>query len=512
MSSDGWWLVGAGVCLLGLSAGCASVPPAPDGVRSQSASESVSDYGRGWLWKSMSKPDRPPPGHAAAAGTASHSQPSTPAPAASAAGNATSAVRQVGYVATDPSSPLIPGPATRGASYVPTPLSQAADAMADTPQAGPPPTIPAELPGPPPGGISIKDQPADKDKAEAKSGFQWSDLAPENVYKNIRAATGHGPNEKVARTSMAEGEALFREASDKLAHKATKEAQDLFRQAAVKFAATADRWPDTPLEEDALFLQGESEFFSDQYPKAHDTYGGLLKKYVNTRHLDTVVAREFALGRYWEQLQDARPLWVIQPNFSDGSRPMFDTFGYAIQAYERVRTYDPTGKLADHSLMAMGDAYFRHGNFQDAANNYDLLCKEYPNSTHQLKAHLLNLQAKMRIYQGAVYDGTPLKEAMKVADQTLSQFDRKLGPERERVLKARAQIIEEMANRDYTRGQYYEQFKYYGAARYYYKSVFDNYPSTQMAQVARARFDKLRNLADEPPDYFKGLKEWIDKR
>ena len=46
------------------------------------------------------------------------------------------------------------------------------------------------------------------------------------------------------------------------------------------------------MEEDALFLQSESEFFSDQYPKAHDTIGGLLKKYPNTRHLDTAVARE----------------------------------------------------------------------------------------------------------------------------------------------------------------------------------------------------------------------------
>ena len=261
-----------------------------------------------------------------------------------------------------------------------------------------------------------------------------------------------------------------------------------------------------------MFLQAESEFFADQYPKAHDTYGGLLKKYVNTRHLDTVVQREFALGRYWEQLQDASPQWVIQPNFSDGSRPMFDTFGYAIQAYERVRTYDPTGPLANHALMAMADAYFRRGQFEDASYNYDLLCKEYANSPHQLKAHLLNLQAKMRVYQGAAYDGTPLKEAKKVADETLKQFGDKLGPERQRVVEARVQILEEMANRDFQRGQYYEQHKYYGAARYYYKIVIDNHPSTQMAKQARAQYDKLRNLPDQPHDYLKGVKEFIDKR
>ena len=78
-----------------------------------------------------------------------------------------------------------------------------------------------------------------------------SDLAPENIYKNIKKSAGYGPDEKIARAAMQEGKALF---GDKK-----------YKEAAAKFATAADRWPDSPLEEDALFLQGESEFFSDQY-------------------------------------------------------------------------------------------------------------------------------------------------------------------------------------------------------------------------------------------------------
>ena len=48
--------------------------------------------------------------------------------------------------------------------------------------------------------------------------------------------------------------------------------------------------------------------------------------------------------------------------------------------------------------------------------------------------------------------------------------------------QARAQIVEEKANREFTLGQYYEQHKYYGAARMYYKSVIDEYPSTREGQ------------------------------
>ena len=207
----------------------------------------------------------------------------------------------------------------------------------------------------------------------------------------MKNAAGYGPDEKIA-AGCREGRRRRCSATKK------------YKEAAAKFATAADRWPDSPLEEDALFLQGESEFFADQYPKAHDTYGGLLKKYANTRHLDAVVRREFAIGRYWEQLYDSHPTWPIAPNVTDNSRPLFDTFGYAVQAYERVRQYDPTGPLADASLMALGNAYFRRGQYEEAAHNYDLLRKEYPNSKHQMKAHLLGLQAHMRKYQGTYYD------------------------------------------------------------------------------------------------------------
>jgi tetratricopeptide (TPR) repeat protein len=254
-----------------------------------------------------------------------------------------------------------------------------------------------------------------------------------------------------------------------------------------------------------LFLWGESSFFADRYPDAHDAYGGLLKKYGNTRHLDTVIAREFAIARYWEQLYDASPTWPTTPNLTDKSKPMFDTFGYAVQAYERIRMYDPRGPLADDSLMALGDAYFRRGHWESASYNYGLLCKEYPNSKYQKNAHLLGLRATMYKYQGSAYDGGPLKEADKLAQETLKQFGKELGHEQERVERAHTMIVEEQANREFIRAQYYESRKDYGAARLYYYTVIKDYPTTQRASEARERFEKIRGLPDEPPKRFKWL-------
>ncbi len=467
MSNLRIWLMLAGASVL---FGCAGISPVA--AQSKSSTGSNDEY-EGWLFKSLTGRGAAP--QAAAPGGAAPSATSSSASAA------------VG--------PLVAGPASPSAAKFASPNGPdvvAASAQIDV--AGPPPAIPPELSTAPGGAISIGDV---KPKAE-KKGFELADLAPENVYKNVKNAAGYGPNETIARAAMKEGEALF-------------EAKN-YKDAAGKFATAASRWPDSPLEERALFLKSESEFFSDQYPKAHDTIGGLLKKYSNTRYLDTVVVRQFAIGQYWERLQNAKPMWTIAPNVTDGARPMFDTFGYAIQAYERVRLHDPTGPLADDAVMATANAYFRHGRFEEAAYNYDVLIKEYPNSEFQAKAHLLCLQAKMRVYQGTMYIGAPLDDAKKLADQTLTQYGDKLGSERERVAQARAQIMEEKANRDYSLGDYYEKHSEYGAARMYYKSVIDEYPTTEKAKDARARMEAIRDKPDKPPSRMAWLTGMFDSK
>ncbi|MFV2065684.1 MAG: tol-pal system YbgF family protein [Pirellulales bacterium] len=80
------------------------------------------------------------------------------------------------------------------------------------------------------------------------------------------------------------------------ARKLFDEAEDLFRRrefaaAARKYKGAVQQSPDMPIEEDAMFMLGESYFFADQYPKAVDAYDTLLKKYPGTRRLDDVVVR-----------------------------------------------------------------------------------------------------------------------------------------------------------------------------------------------------------------------------
>ena len=118
------------------------------------------------------------------------------------------------------------------------------------------------------------------------------------------------------------------------------------------------------------------------------------------------------------------------------TRPLFDTKGYSMTAFEGIRLQDPTGPLADDSIKRVADQNFLRGRYEDAAYNYDLIRKEYPHSEHYMESQLLGLQSKMLSYQGPQYDSKPLEDAEKLCKDTLVQVNPAQAAERERLLAA----------------------------------------------------------------------------
>jgi len=321
-------------------------------------------------------------------------------------------------------------------------------------------------------------------------GPSWLESLGDRFKKLFQRMTGTEPNDHIARTLFDEALELYRSGQ--------------FEDAARRFERAASRAADRILREEALFWAGESWFYADFYPRATRCYQKLLKEFEYTRYLDPVVYREFLIGRYWEQIGLKRPRF-LSLQFTDPTRPRFDTLGHALKLYQTIRTHDPTGPLADDALMASANLHFVRKRFADAAAEYDLLRKEYPNSEHLLDAHLLGLHSKLWIYQGPLYDGTPLLESRELTLQTLQLFGEKLGEERQRLLRLEREIEEAIADRDLALGKFYERKRKYAAARFYYESVIAEHPMTEAAEKAKIRLDAIREMPDNPPNYFAWL-------
>ncbi len=321
--------------------------------------------------------------------------------------------------------------------------------------------------------------------------WDWSHLAPDYTWKVVKEEFGFGPDHRLAKEAYDRGQALY---NDKKYDDAAKE-----------FYTASWRWPDSTMEEDAMFLMGESYFFGDHYGDAQDSFVNLLKAHNNTRYLDKVVERLFAIATYWEQLDLNTHHWPVTPNATDKTQPWFDTFGNAMACYEAVWLNDPTGPYADAALFRVANAHFRRGEWEEAADRYDTLRKNHPKSKYQKDAHLLELQAKINIYQGAKYSIVPLNDAQEIADQTLKQFPGQLGDEERRVREVRAKLFEQRAEREWVMAQYYDNKSEFRAAREYYKVLLEKYPRTSFGEKARIRIQQIQNEPDEPPDHFSWL-------
>ncbi|MBX9788128.1 MAG: outer membrane protein assembly factor BamD [Pirellulales bacterium] len=302
---------------------------------------------------------------------------------------------------------------------------------------------------------------------------------------------GVEPNEAIARKHFGAGEALFE--------------QKDFDAAAKRFRKASKRWPDSALEEDAMFMMAESWFFAERYPKASDSYMNMMKKYENSRYLDTSVSRQFAIGRYWEESDRVKHKPLMIPNLFDKTKPLFDTQGNALAALESVHLNDPTGPLADDALVCVANAHFLDERYEDADFNYNLIRAHYPQSEHQRVAHLLGLRAKMRKYQGPYYDGKPLDQSEELIRQISVRFPDEVPDEQARLRNASRVIHAQHAQRDYETAEYYARTRHYGGARYYYKQVIENYPDTHYAELSRKRIDQYQGRPDNPPNRFKWL-------
>lgn len=337
--------------------------------------------------------------------------------------------------------------------------------------------------------------------SDEPKGWSWSDLHWDNLGKTTKRLTGRGPDHNLARKLYREGYDLFEQAK----HAEPNRKADIFAMAAPKFAQAADRWPDSQLAMDGLFMAGESAYFADEYPAANLYYEKLIKAFPNNRYLDQVDKRRFAIARYWLDTNRESPEPFYYVNYTNKERPWRDRRGHGLRVYDKIRIDDPTGKLADDATLAAGNEHFASGKFYKADEYYTDLRKAYPTSEHQFLAHFLGTKAKLNSYMGAAYGGTALDETEKLIKQTRRQFPMEAEREREFLDKAAAEVRFRKAEQLMLLAEFYDRRAEYRAADHYYARIAREFQDTPLAEKANARIPQIASLPPTPPQYLPWL-------
>lgn len=331
-------------------------------------------------------------------------------------------------------------------------------------------------------------------------GISLEDLSPTNITNSVKSIAGYGPDQELAEDYFIRAKQQYDEAVREYEFaEDSEQARADFLEAGDRFFSAGKRWPDSRLEQDALYYAGDAYFFAEHYAKANQAFELLVSKYPGTRYLDLAQSRRFAVAQYWLELNRASPDNLLTYHLQDRRRPTRDTKGNAIRIFNRIRLDDPTGRLADDATMELANAYFADERFIDAADTYEDLRIAFPTSKHQYDAHVLELKARLEAYQGSSYDGTHLKKADKLLSAVMKQFPTEVDKEREQLTKLAAEIRFRLAEREMKMARYYDYSGQYRSATIYYQEVIDNYPTTPQAQEAQERVMAIADKPAKPP-------------
>ena len=343
------------------------------------------------------------------------------------------------------------------------------------------------------GKSASKDEFMDPLGARDTNRLLWDDLAPGQIGTTLKTRVLGGKDETAANSHFAEGKRLYSEGTALMEQNPSGGLhQKTFLDAANQFRLAAASWPDSDLEEEASFFEGESYFFADHYVQSNRAFEKLIASYAGTRFLDMAEQRRFSIALYWLELAEQ----YKGPKLADAKRPKSNPAAEAKRVLHRIRIDDPTGKLADDATLALGKAFLNDQRYYEAADAFEDLRRNYPGSKHQFTAHMLELQAHLQGYQGKSYDDTPLKKADELLKSIVRQFPDQAREQLPYLEEQAGRIRNQLAERDYSLGQYFEKRGENRAAKLYYEQVAQNFEGTQFADSIG---DKIAEVAAKPP-------------
>lgn len=281
----------------------------------------------------------------------------------------------------------------------------------------------------------------------------------------------------------------------------------------------------SPIEQECLFMIAECQFAQNNFPKAEEGYQRLLRRYPATRHLDVATKRVYVISRHWlgfapinisggpgydansgdiQQVVFTDVEQSIDPtvapkktgwlNFSDQSKPTFDTTGRALNSLKSIWLNDPTGPLADDALILTANHYYQNGDPVEAGRYYELLREQYPDSPHLKSAYLLESHVKLTSYIGDAYDDKALGQAKELKQASLQIFPDLSEGQRQRLRQEISQIEDAKISREWAMVELYRQKGRPEAVRLYCNSIINDYPQSRYAERSK---EMLAILADE---------------
>lgn len=244
------------------------------------------------------------------------------------------------------------------------------------------------------------------------------------------------------------------------------------KSAAKEFKRLLKEFPKAKWAEDALFNVGEAYHLGGYQKRSAKAFEEYVNAHPAGRHTEQALKRMLAVGII---LSEKR-----------GSMES------AVDVLEKVIELGPTGDLADDAMAAIGDAYFRAGHYDEAADAYQDIPMRFPTSEWVQAIPLKTGRCYMR--KGSHLRVNP--EAYAQARFHFEEYVRNY-PNGVQVAAAKEYIAKAkslQAQAEYSLAAFYVRIKKPKSAAIYLKTVIQSFPGTDPALRSRALLDHLKEM------------------
>lgn len=240
-----------------------------------------------------------------------------------------------------------------------------------------------------------------------------------------------------------------------------------------------ERYPNHPLQPEAVLLVADAKVARRNYYKALFDYEKILRLYPGSEQFSIALEREYQIADLFSHGMKRR-LWGMR---------LVPAESEAEEVFIRIQERAPGSDVGEKASLALADHYFRHAEMANAAEAYDLFLLNYPRSLHREPAMLRLIQANLATFKGPTFDPTGLLDAR----QRLAMYQKEFPAAAER-LGTPALLIridESMARKIYQTAWWYEVRGERVSAVYLHRRLIRDYPSTPAARDAMVKLTEL---------------------
>ena len=225
------------------------------------------------------------------------------------------------------------------------------------------------------------------------------------------------------------------------------------------------------------FLVAESYYLAGSRAKALNAFRKYAESFPIADHLETAESRIFEIGLLYLEGR-------IRTGFG-----LFTHRARGVSALEFILQSFPRGRKTAEAQRVLADYYFRNKRWIESIAEYRELIRRFPqNEWVALARYRIGLAYGAQV-RGASYDPTILENAREALTTYVD-----LHPEGIHVDDARARLVvlgDQLAEKVYEVGRYYERNDEDVAAAVYYRETLERFPGSASAARAESRLREL---------------------